>query len=133
MIKLWESIMKNDENLNAEEVANLVQQSLCAVGSAFQSLNTHHRKRFQGCLTKEFRSLADKQPNKSEPAQSPWLFGSNLERKSVDSEPIHIKIIIKIFPAPGPFLPQNQYQRHHQQKRGKPANTQTLSRPGNVQ
>ena len=81
MIKLWDSILKNDENLDAEKVVNLVQQSLCAVGSAFQSLNTHHRKCFQGCLTKEFRSLADKQPNKSGPALSLWLFGSNLEKQ----------------------------------------------------
>ena len=29
------------------------------------------------------------------------------------------------------ILPQNQYQRRHQQKRGKPAHTQTQSRPGN--
>ena len=57
--------------LDAEQIVNLVQQSLCEVGSAFQSLNTHHRKRFQGCLTKEFRFLADKQPYKSEPALSP--------------------------------------------------------------
>ena len=110
--------MKNNENLDAEQVVNLVQQSFCAVGSAFQSLNTHRKKRFQGCLTKEFRSLADKQPNKSEPALSPWLFGSNLEeqlKSKLDSstisrkvisreitrfEPIRIKIRIEIFPTP---------------------------------
>ena len=42
MVKLWDSILENDENLDAEQVVNLVQQSLCAIGSAFQSLNTHH-------------------------------------------------------------------------------------------
>ena len=57
------SISKNYENLDAEHVINLVQQSLCAVGSTFQSLNTHQRKRFQGCLTKEFRPLADNHIN----------------------------------------------------------------------
>ena len=41
MVKLWDSILKNDENLNAEQVLNLVEQSLCAIGSAFQSLNIH--------------------------------------------------------------------------------------------
>ena len=41
LVKLWDSILKNDENLDAEQVVNLVQQSLCAIGSAFQSLNTH--------------------------------------------------------------------------------------------
>ena len=50
MIKLWDSILKNDENLDTEQVVNLIQQSLCAVGSAAQSLNTHRRKRFQGYL-----------------------------------------------------------------------------------
>ena len=49
MVKLWDSILKNDENLDAEQVVDLVQQSLCAIGSAFQSLNTHRQKRFQGC------------------------------------------------------------------------------------
>ena len=72
MIKLWDSILKNDENLDAEQVVNLVQQSLCAVGCVFQSFNTHCRKPFQGCLTEEFISLADEQPNKSGPALSPW-------------------------------------------------------------
>ena len=71
MAKLWDSILKNDENLDVEQVINLVQQSLCAIGSAFQSLNTHCRKQFQGCLTKEFRSLADDEPNKSETTLSP--------------------------------------------------------------
>ena len=48
MVKLWDSILKNDENLDAEQVVNLVQQSLCAIGSAFQSLNTHCRKTVPG-------------------------------------------------------------------------------------
>ena len=69
MVKLWDSILKNDENLDAEQVINLVQQSLCAIGSAFRSLKNHRRKRFQACLTKEFRSLADDEPNKSDHVQ----------------------------------------------------------------
>ena len=159
MVKLWDSILKNDENLDAEQVVNLVQQSLRAIGSAFQSLNTHHRKRFQGCFTKEFRSLADNQPNKSEPTLSSWLFGSNLEeqiKSKVDSSTIFRKVISREIPRfranpfqnknrnfPNsrsqrrgkrrPFLPQNQYQRCRQQKRGKPAHSQTQSRPGNEQ
>ena len=150
--------MKTDKNLDAEHVVNLVQQSLCAIGSAFQSLNTHCQKRFQGCLTKEFRSLADEQPNKSETTLSPcWLFGSNLEeqiKSKVDSSTISRKVISREIPRfrtnpfqnqnrkfPNswsrkrgkrrPFLPQNQYQRRRKQKRGKPAHTQTQLRPGN--
>ena len=42
MVKLWDSMLKNDKNLDAEQVVNLVEQSLCAIGSAFQSLNTNH-------------------------------------------------------------------------------------------
>ena len=63
MIKLWVNILKNYENLDAEQVVNLVLQFLCAVGSAFQSLCTDHRKHFQGCLTKEFKPLADNHIN----------------------------------------------------------------------
>ena len=112
MIKLWDSILKNDENLNAEQVVNLVRQSLCAVGSAFQSSTPICRKCFQGYLTTEFRSLVGKQPNKSEPALSSWLFGSNLEeqiKSKLDSSTFSWKVIsreipcfrIEIFPTPG--------------------------------
>ena len=153
MVRLWDSILKNDENLDAEQVVNLVQQSLCAIGSAFQSLNTHCRKRFQGCVPKEFRSLADDQLYKSEATLSPWLFGSNLEERmksKVDSSTFPRKVISREIPkfrvnpyqnqngnVPNsrsqrrgkrrPFLPQKQYQRCRQQKRGKPAHTQTHS------
>ena len=48
MAKLWDNILKNDENLDAEQHINLVQQSLCAIGSAFQSLNTHCRNDSRG-------------------------------------------------------------------------------------
>ena len=159
MVKLWDSILKNDENLDAEQVVNLVQQSLCAIGSAFQPLNNHCRKWFKACLTKKFRYLADDQLNKSETTLSPWLFGLNLEeqiKSKVDSSTISRKVISREIPRfrtnpfqnqnrnfPNsqirrrgkmkPFLPQNQYQRHRQQKRGKPAHTQTQSRPGNEQ
>ena len=157
MLKLWDNILKNDKNLDAEQVVSLIQQSLCAIDSAFQSLNTHCRKWFQGCSTKEFRSLADDRPNKSETTLSPWLFGSNLEEQiktKVDSSTISRKVISREIPRfrtnpfqnlnrnfPNsrsqrrgkrrPFLSQNQYQRHRQQKRGKPAYTQTQPRPGN--
>ena len=102
MIKLWDSILKNNENLDAEQVVNLVQQSLCAAGSAFQSLNTHHKKRFQGFLTKEFRSLADEQPNKSELTLSPWLYGLNLEeqiKSKLGSSTISRKVICREIPT----------------------------------
>ena len=122
MIKLWDSILKNYENLDAEQVVNLVQQSLCAVGSVFQSLNTHRRKHFQACLTKEFRSLADEQPNKSEPALSPWLFGSNLEeqiKSKLDS--LTISREIPRFRA-SPYQNQNQnFPNSQSQRRGKPS------------
>ena len=118
--KLWDSVLKNDENLDAEQVANLAQQSLCVVGSAFQSLNTHHRKRFQGCSTKEFRSLADEQPNKSEPALSPWLFGLDLEEQmqsKLDSSTISRKT--PKFRA-SPYQNQNRnFSNSRSRRRGK--------------
>ena len=112
MVKLWDSILKNDENLDAEQVVNLVQQSLCAVGSDFQSLNTYRRNRFQGCLTKEFRSLADYQPSKSEPTLSPSLFGSNLEeqiKSKLDSSTISRTVISREIPRfrANPYQNQN--------------------------
>ena len=55
-----------------------IQQSLCAIGSSFQSLNTHRRRCFKGCLAKEFSSLAD---SDSDEGLSPFLFGSNLAEK----------------------------------------------------
>ena len=41
-------------------------------------LNTHRRRRFKGCLTKEFSSLAD---SDSDEGLLPFLFGSNLAEK----------------------------------------------------
>ena len=35
MIKLWDSILKKDENLDAEQNVNLAQRSLCAEGRYF--------------------------------------------------------------------------------------------------
>ena len=131
--------------LMLNRLLNLVQQSLCAEGSAFRILNTHRRQRFQGCLTQEFRSLADEQPNKSEPTLSLWLFGLNLEEQTkskLDFSTISRKVISREIPRfrtsyyqnqnrnfpysqsqrmgkRRPFLPQNQYQRCRQQKRGK--------------
>ena len=113
MVKLWDSILKSNKNLDAEQVVNLVQQSLCAIDSAVQSLNTHLRKRFQRCLTKEFGSLADNQPNKSEPTLSPWFFGSNLEeqiKSKVDSSTISRKVISREIPRfrGNPYQNQNR-------------------------
>ena len=125
MVKLWDSILKNDENLDAEQVVNLVQQPLCAIGSAFQSLNTHRQKRFQGCLTKEFRCLADDQPNKCENTLSSWLFGSNLEeqiKSKLDSSTISRKVISREIPRfrSNPFHDQNRnFPNSRSWRRGK--------------
>ena len=106
------NVLKNNENLDAEQVVNLVQQSLCAVGSAFQSLNTHHRKCFQGCLTKEFRSLAEEQLNKSEPTLSLWLFGSNLEEQ-IKSKLNFSTISKKVISREIPRFRANRYQNQN--------------------
>ena len=75
MIKLWDSILERDENLDAKQVEFSLTVSLC---SRFCSSIFKHplQKRFPGVF-----NLVDKQPNKSELALSPWLFGSNLEEQ----------------------------------------------------
>lgn len=83
LIKLWNNLLatqheNNDYCIDIEEVVKIVQQSLCAIGSSFRGLNTHRRRRFKGCLAKEFESLAD---SDSEDGLSPYLFGSNLAEK----------------------------------------------------
>ena len=52
-------MQEEDFEFEAEELLKDIQQSLCAIGSSFQGLNTHRRRRFKGCLAKEFPSLAD--------------------------------------------------------------------------
>ena len=48
LLKLWQSIISSDEDLEAEEVLDRVQQSLCCMGLAFAGLNL--RKKI--CLDK---------------------------------------------------------------------------------
>ena len=80
LLKLWSKIICQDEDseFKAEELLTDIQQSLCAIGSSFQSLNTYRRRRFKGCLAKEFSSLADSDPDEG---LSPFLSGSNLAEK----------------------------------------------------
>ena len=59
LVKLWQSIISSDEDLQAEEVLHRVQQSLFCMGSDFAGLNVHRKKRFKSVLTKEFSTLAD--------------------------------------------------------------------------
>ena len=80
LLKLWGKIISQEEDFefDADELLKDIQQSLCAIGSSFQGLNTHRRSRFKGCLAKEFSSLAD---SDSDEGLSPFLFGSNLAQK----------------------------------------------------
>ena len=52
LLQLWNKIISQEEDFEfeAEELLKGIQQSLCAIGSSFQSLNTHRRRRFKGCL-----------------------------------------------------------------------------------
>ena len=61
LLQLWNKIISQEEDFEfeAEELLKCIQQSLSAIGSSFQSLNAHRRRRFKGCLAKEFSSLAD--------------------------------------------------------------------------
>ena len=79
LIKLWQSIISSDEDLEAEEVLDRVQQSLFCMGSAFAGLNLHRKKSFKSVLTKEFSALADEEGKSSE--LSKFLFGEDLSEK----------------------------------------------------
>ena len=79
LLKLWQSIISSDEDLEAEEVLDRVQQSLFCMGSAFAGLNLHRKKRFKSVLTKEFLALADEEGKSSE--LSGYLFGEDLSEK----------------------------------------------------
>ena len=79
LLKLWQSIISSDEDLEAEEVLDRVQQSLFCMGSAFAGLNLHGKKRFKSVLTKEFSALADEEGKSSE--LSGYLFGEDLSEK----------------------------------------------------
>ena len=50
LLRLWNKIISQEEDFEfeAEELLNDIQQSLCAIGSSFQSLNTHGRRCFKG-------------------------------------------------------------------------------------
>ena len=76
LLKLWQSIISSDKDLEAEEVLDRVQQSLFYMGSAFAGLNLHRKKRFKSVLTKEFSALADEEGKSSE--LSGYLFGEDL-------------------------------------------------------
>ena len=79
LLKLWQSIISSDEDLEAEEVLDRVQQSLFCMGSAFAGLNLHRKKRFKSVLTKEFSALADEEGKSS--GLSGYLFGEDLSEK----------------------------------------------------
>ena len=79
LLKLWQSIISSDEDLEAEEVLDRVQRSLFCMGSAFAGLNLHRKKRFKSALTKEFSALADEEGKSSE--LSGYLFGEDLSEK----------------------------------------------------
>ena len=79
LLKLWQSMISSDEDLEAEEVLDRVQQSLFCMGSAFAGLNLHRKKRFKSVLTKEFSALADEEEKSSE--LSRYLFGEDLSEK----------------------------------------------------
>ena len=61
LLKLWSNIISQQEDLEfeAEELLKDIQQSLCAIGSSFRSLNAHRERHSKGCLAKEFSSLVD--------------------------------------------------------------------------
>ena len=79
LLKMWQSIISSDEDLEAEEVLDRVQQSLFCMGSAFAGLNLHRKERFKSVLTKEFSALADEEGKSSE--LSGYLFGEDLSEK----------------------------------------------------
>ena len=54
LIKLWQSIISSDEDLEAEEVLDRVQQCLFCMGSAFVGPNLHRRKDSNLCWLKNF-------------------------------------------------------------------------------
>ena len=88
-----------------------IQQKLCAIGSSFQSLNTHRIRRFKGCLAKEFSSLAD---SDSDEGLSPFLFGSNLAEKIKSQTEIN-SLSRKLVVSP----PSPTYKPRAQMSRGK--------------
>ena len=113
LLQLWNKIISQEEDFEfeAEELLKGIQQNLCAIGSSFQSLNTHRRRRFKGCLAKEFSSLAD---SDSDEGLSPFLFGSNLAEKIKSQTEIN-SLSRKIVVSP----PNPAYKPRAQMSRGK--------------
>ena len=113
LLKLSSKIISQGEDFKfkAEELLKDIQQSLCAIGSSFQSLNTHKRRRFKGCLAKEFSSLAD---SDSDEGLSPFLFGSNLAEKIKSQTEIN-SLSRKLVVSPPNFA----YKPRAQMSRGK--------------
>ena len=112
LLKLWSKIISQEEDFEfeAEELLKDIQQSLYAIGSSFQSLNTH-RRRLKGCLAKEFSSLAD---SDSDEGLLPFLFGSNLAEK-IKSQTETNSLSRKIVVSP----PNPTYKPRAQMSRGK--------------
>ena len=95
LLKLWQSIISSDEDLEAEEVLDRVQQSLFCMGSAFAGLNLHRKKRFKSVLTKEFSALADEEGKSSE--LSGYLFGEDLSeriKEQLESNRITRRVVV---------------------------------------
>ena len=113
LLQLWNKIISQEEDFEfeAEELLKGIQQSLCAIGSSFQSLNTHRRRRFKGCLAKDFSSLTD---SDSDEGLSPFLFGSNLAEKIKSQTEIN-SLSRKIVVSP----PNPAYKPRAQMSRGK--------------
>ena len=111
LLQLWNKIISQEEDfeLEAEELLKDIQQSLCAIGSSFRSLNTHRRRHFKGCLAKEFSSLAD---SDSDEGLSPFLFGSNLAEKIKSLTEINsLSRKIVVFPPNSAYKPRAQMSR----------------------
>ena len=113
LLKIWSKIISQEEDFEfeAEELLKDIQQSLSAIRSSFQSLNTHRRRRFKGCLAKEFSSLAN---SDSDEGLSPFLFGSNLAEKIKSQAEIN-SLSRKIVVSP----PNPTYRPRAQMSRGK--------------
>ena len=113
LLKLWSKIILQEEDFEfeAEELLKDIQQSLCAIGSSFQGLNTHRRWHFKGCLGKEFSSLTD---SDSDESLSLFLFGSDLAENIKSQTEIYSlsrKIVV--------FSPNPTYKPRAQVSRGK--------------
>ena len=113
LLKLWSKIISQEEDFEfeAEELLKDIQQSLCAIASSFQSLNTHRRRHLKGCLAKEFSSWADSDSDEALPS---FLFGSNLLEKIKSQTEIN-SLSRKIIVSP----PNPTYKPSAQVSRGK--------------